>query len=125
MYEYDRLFGYYRLAYGQASLYLYLFSYSAPTRLEFESIKRYGVFYSQFDYLLKAGQRKIVEANRDGDAFNSICLLNKLPFYMLDEMEYKVVFSNTFVPMSINSYEMLMYFYPKLWWVSFKDCTTV
>ena len=126
-YSFNKLFGYYHLVYGKSELYLYLFTFASPTRLEFDSIKRYGVFYLQFDYFLniyyKETLNKIATNQMTKNVYESICLLNKLPIYMLDEMEYKVIFSNSFIPMSINSYEMLMYFYPNLWWKSSQNCT--
>jgi hypothetical protein len=126
-YSFNKILGYYHLVYGKSELYLFLFTFVGPTRLEFDSIKRYGIFYLQFDYFLnyyyKDKLRKIETNQNKSNIYDSICLLNKLPIYMLDEMEYKVIFSNTFIPMSINSYEMLMYFYPNLWWVTSKNCT--
>jgi hypothetical protein len=127
-YSFNKILGYYHLSYGKSELYLYLFTFAPPTRLEFDSIKRYGIFYLQFDFFLNIHYKnKLNEISTSqktsNKIYDSICLINKLPIYMMDEIEYKVIFSNSFIPVSINSYEMLMYFYPNLWWNSFQNCT--
>ena len=116
-YVYNRFLGYYNLKYFEANVFIYVFVYSKPDKLEFEQIRRNGFFYTQFNYLTEM-------LKLDAHKFNNktLALWNKLPVYMVDEMFYKIKILNSYFYLPLDPYEMLMYFYPNLWWRSNIQC---
>lgn len=120
-YEYQRFFGYYHLKYGSASLYLYLFVHSSPNKYEYDTIVRYGWLYSQFQYISK-GMDQLGKLHTFSAKDTSVP--SKLPFYMIEEMGYRVELNDGLsLPLPNDPYTMLMYSYPNDWWRSYQNCT--
>ena len=116
-YRYNRFLGYYELNYLEATVYIYVFVYSPSNKLEFETIRRNGLFYTQFDYLTEMLKIERFKLNK-----HSVTLWNKLPIYMVDDMFYKIKLFNSYFYLPVDPHEMLMYNYPSLWWQSNVDC---
>jgi hypothetical protein len=105
-FEYNRWLGFYRLQYFEASAFIYEFVLVKSSQREFETIRRSGLFYTQFNYLnLNLSSSQL------------------LPVYMVEEMSLKVnIFNNLFfVP--LDAYEVLMRLYPSLWSLPNFDCS--
>ena len=127
-YEFNHMFGYYKIKYHSATVYLYLFSHAPPTRMSFESVRRFGIIYTQFDHLIENiklknrldGKNSYVNGNE-----KNVNVLNKLPIYMIenDNVEYRVKIGQSYFSLPIDPYDTLMYFYPSLWWKHFDNCT--
>lgn len=113
-FQFNCFFGYYKFSYRSAEIYLYLFIKAPSTRLEFESVTRSGILYTQFDHVLK----KFSTSLKELDQKKKISLLNRIPSYMIDEMVYKINISNNFVYLPVDPFNTLMYFYPNLWHLS-------
>lgn len=115
-YETNRLYGVYEFKYKTARLYLYLFANLPESRLEFESITRTGILYTQFSQLIDYFYRRdnLTKLER----IKSISVLNRLPIYLVDEMNYKVKLANSYFWIPVDPFNSIMYFYPGIWWKS-------
>jgi hypothetical protein len=117
-YAYNRYLGYYTLTYFEAKVFVYLFAYARPSRLEFEAVRRSGFFYTQFGYLIEISK---AETNLKSIG-QSLALWNKLPIYMVDDTFAQIKLLNNILYLPVDAYEMLMYFYPSLWWLPNFEC---
>lgn len=109
-YYLDRLLGYYHFKLDEANLYLYMFVNSVETKYEFESIRRTGYLYLQFDYLNKMfSSQKLVT--------------HKLPIYMIDNELFKTNIANNYLPFPNDVYSFLMHSYPNDWFKYYVNCS--
>ena len=116
-FEFNSLQGYYKFTYRKAEIYLYVFIKALSTKLEFESITRSGIIYTQFENVLKKFYSSTDEMNRK----IKINSLNKIPSYMVDEMIYKINITHNYIYLPLNPFDMLMFFYPRLWHMHNKE----
>lgn len=116
-YKYNRYLGFYELSYFEARIFIYVFVYSRPSRLEFETIMRNGLFYTQFNYLIEISKSESIFKDDQ-----SLCLWNKLPVYHVEEMFAKLTIFNNKFYLPVDAYEMLIYFYPSKWWLPNFEC---
>jgi hypothetical protein len=133
-YEFDRLFGSVKIQYHTASAILYLFSQAPPNRMNFEGIRRSGILYTQFEFLiehLKVLNRLpgLVYFDNESEGGRrtgvSVNVLNRLPMYMLESegVDYKVRLGQSYFALPVEPYDSLMYFYPESWWKHVANCT--
>lgn len=124
IYEYNRIFGYYRVAYNEAEIYLYLFVYSPKTKYSFESIRRYGLFYLQFGYLPDLFRIAENDEKKVSAMESRVSSLNNFQLYMIDEMFIKVgLAKSSYFSLPIDPYDMLANFYPNIWSKTNLNCT--
>lgn len=112
-YEFNSFYGYFKFKYRKAEIFLYLYIHAPPTRLEFDSITRSGLLYTQFSQVIK----KFYSSTNITNNYK-ISLLNKMPIYMVNEMMYKINVTNVYVYLPTEPYNSLMYFYPSIWWLT-------
>ncbi|RNA19043.1 hypothetical protein BpHYR1_028230 [Brachionus plicatilis] len=110
-YEFNIFYGFYKVSYRSASIFLFLFIKASATYLEFESISRFGILYTQFNQIVKSHFLPMQDLN----ARPKVSFLNNIPSYMVDEMIYKVNITQDFVYMPVDPFNLLMYFYPNNW----------
>ena len=123
-YEYDELFGYYKLYAPGANLFIYLMVHSPPTKLEFERARRYGLFYIQFAHLTNLLQNKKRSSYQENRPYSSLLdLPTPIPIYMLDNLVYKVKIAKNYFLVPNDPLTMLMFLYPKTWFLTSEKCT--
>lgn len=115
-YRYNSLLGYYRFTYKSASVYLYVFVNAPATKYSFDSIRRYGLFYLQFAWLLEF-------LKYDHLINRSVNLWNQFQIYMISEAYVKANVANGYFAVPVDSHDMLMSFYPHFWSSTFFNCT--
>ena len=128
--EFNSLFGYYKISYHSATVYLYLFVYATPNRVSFAGLRRHGFIYTQFEALIEHfkstnrldGRRSY--ATTEGP-LQQISIFNRLPFYMIQtqRVEYRVRIAQHYFSLPCDPYNALMHFYPNLWWSELTGCT--
>ncbi|CAF1010928.1 unnamed protein product [Brachionus calyciflorus] len=111
-YEYNYFYGYFKLKYKNSEIFFYLYLTAPATRLEFESITRSGVVYTQFSQVVS---KFYSSTNVTKSSSFAISLLNKLPVYMVNEMLFKVNLCNNYFFLPVDAFNSLMYFYPNIW----------
>lgn len=114
-YDFDHIFGIFNFKYRRAQIYIYLFVNSPETKLEFESIQRYGLLYTQYGNLIDFFYKQSYPSGI-GTLKQSINFIIKLPIYMIDEMNFKVKIVNNYFWLPVDPINSLMHFYPSLWW---------
>jgi hypothetical protein len=102
-YAYNRYLRYYALTYFEAKVFIYLFAYARPSRLEFEAIRRGGFFYTQFGYLIEISK---AETNLKSIG-QSLALWNKLPIYMIDETFAQIKLLNNIFYLPVDAHVLL------------------
>ncbi|RMZ99276.1 hypothetical protein BpHYR1_043286 [Brachionus plicatilis] len=115
--EFNSFYGYYKLSYRTAEVYLYMFIKAPSTRLEFESMTRSGILYTQFDHVIK----KLYSSSKEVNSRNRVSLLNRIPSYMVDEMVFKVNISSSYIYLPVDPFNLIMYFYPNIWQLPILD----
>jgi hypothetical protein len=128
-YKFDRLFGRVEVEYHTASANLYFFNQVPPNRMNFEGIRRSGIIYTQFEFLIE--HFKTLSRLTGLVYFNNnnrnilVNVLNRLPLHILEGegVEYKVKVGQSYFPLPIEPYDALMYFYPESWWKHIDNCT--
>lgn len=139
-YEFNRLFGYFQLHHLDAQVYLYLFGHSPANKYWFESIRRFGIFYLQFERVFES-----FGIESTSGMLNNVNLLNRFQTYMIDEMFIRVNVVNASSPASsslestqkqtnrgqheccffslpVDPFDMLASFYPNSWHLSKSNC---
>lgn len=110
-FEFNSLQGYYKFTYRRAEIYLYIFIKAFSTRLEFESMTRSGILYTQFEKVLE-------NFYSFSDSMNTKIKINyfkRIPSYMVEEMIYKINITHNYINLPLNPFDMLMFFYPRIW----------
>lgn len=108
-YSFNRMLGYYHLKLNKSNLYLYVFINSPENKNEFESIRRNGYLYLQFDYVNKLfSSQKFVT--------------HKLPIYMIENELFKTRIANNYIAFPNDVYSFLMHSYPNDWFKFYENC---
>ena len=126
-------------------VYLYVFAHAPRDKYAFESIRRVGFFYLQFERLLDLFLSSMIASKSSSVAYHSttspsvdsrVSLLNRLQIYMIDEMFIRVNLlgdestrashddrnSCCFYSLPVDPYDALANFYPSVWYTrSFMD----
>jgi hypothetical protein len=143
-YYYNYMYGFYHLtskSFAKSEIFIYLFVASPETRLEFETIRRYGFFYIQYlpeiktEYLddnRKINKKRnlpfwnIFSTNNILENYvakNQLILPSKIPEYMVSNMNQMIrINQNHMFPIPNDAHFMLMYFYSDSWYLSFDKC---
>lgn len=120
-YQFNRILGYYRLEHLDVEIYLYLFGHSSRTKYWFDSIRRFGILYLQYEKLLELFDNQQQSANVN--LLDNVNLLNRFQTYMINDMFIKVNIGNAvqldksccYFSLPLDPYDMLANFYPNTW----------
>lgn len=106
-FKFNSFFGYYKISYKSAEIFLYLFIKSPESNEEFTSLSRFGIFYLQFNTIIKL----MFDKNQN------MSIINKIPVYFVDKMIYKVKVAQSYFYIPTDPFNSLMYFYPNYWYL--------
>jgi hypothetical protein len=129
-YEFNQMLGFFRVRYHTATVYLYMFSRARADRTDFEGVRRSGVVYTQFQYLISVLKTLnqltgLVQFNHTSQSGVSVNILNRLPMYMLENesVDVKVRLGQSYFSLPVEPFNALMFFYPDVWWRHRDNCT--
>ena len=105
--------GLYHLKLKESSLFIYVFFYMPETKYEFESIRRNGILYIQFNYLSKL-------IAHSGISFKMPASIQS---YIIDNAKFKIKVLNNYVLMPDDPYFLLMHMFPYDWFRTDKKCS--
>lgn len=108
-YSLNRMLGYYHLKLNKSNVFIYLFVYSPETKYEFESVRRNGFMYIQFDYL-----GRMISADKE-----SFQMPAKIPLYMIENEMFKAKIADSYISIPNDAYSCLMHTYPNYWFKTF------
>lgn len=146
-YTYNSIFGYYHIFsdssysdYGRVSVFIYLFDSSPETMFEFSTINRLGYFYvymtgNNLKFSIESDESLRLENNQETFNMNykqsyletftrefDLILPSKIPEYMVEGMNQKVMFGEHYFPVPNDPDLILMYFYPDMWYIRYDNC---
>lgn len=108
-FEFNSLFGYYKISYKKVNVFLYLFIKSPESYQEFASATRFGIMYLQLNEVTK----RLCSLEKK----QPIDFVKNIPIYFVDEMAYKVNIANSYVWIPTDPLNSLLYFYPNYWYL--------
>lgn len=120
-YEYDPWLGYFKVNYHSASVYLYIFKKAAADRMNFQGVRRAGIVYTQFEYVIETMKNVYGLSGQTGFSprteLPKISLLNRLPIYMIENrVEFRIRIGEQYVALPDDPHVALMFSYPSFWW---------